>query len=115
MYHIVAYFDVPPERHQQFIDAALKDGRDSSDTEPGTKRFELISDEDNRNRFYLNEAYADEEAFCVHKGGASFKQFFDVIGIFAWGPTVILKGAQIPDTRRHARVSGSISSTTSST
>jgi hypothetical protein len=28
MYHVSSYFDVPTERIQEFVDAALEDGRD---------------------------------------------------------------------------------------
>jgi Antibiotic biosynthesis monooxygenase len=50
MYHIAAYFDVSPEHRQEFIDAALQDGRDSVAKEPGTNRFELIEDANSPNR-----------------------------------------------------------------
>jgi len=44
MYAIAVSFDIPAERHQEFIDAALEDGRDSAANEPGTLRFELVKD-----------------------------------------------------------------------
>jgi (4S)-4-hydroxy-5-phosphonooxypentane-2,3-dione isomerase len=100
MYHVASYFDVPPERHQEFIDAALEDRRDSLANEPGTKRFELIRDEENPNRFSLNEAYDDEAAFEDHKDGPYFKRFFDVIGDFAAGPTSLIKGTRVEDAAR---------------
>lgn len=46
MYHLVAAFDVLPEKHTEFLAAALKNGRDSRANEPGTKRFEVIKDEE---------------------------------------------------------------------
>jgi len=82
VYHIATYFDVPPERCQDFIRAALEDGRNSLANEHGTKRFELIQDK-NLKTFYLNEAYDDEAAFNEHVNGAFYKKFFDVIGAFA--------------------------------
>jgi autoinducer 2-degrading protein len=98
MYHIASYFDVPRERHQDFIKAALVDARDSCRNEPGTKRFELIRDKDNYNRFYLNEAYEDEQAFLDHCKGKYFKRFFDDIRPYASGPTPLIKGIQIEAT-----------------
>jgi autoinducer 2-degrading protein len=105
VYHIASYFDVAPERHREFIDAALEDGRNSSASEPGTKRFELIRDENNFNRFYLNEAYEDEAAFERHKCGDYYKEFFSVIRAFAFGPTVVINGTQIEDMAAEAPIS----------
>jgi autoinducer 2-degrading protein len=83
MYHIAAYFEVPPDHHEEFIRAALEDGCASVANEPGTKRFELVRDEDIRsNRFYLNEAYDDEAAFERHKSGRYYKRFFEIVDKF---------------------------------
>jgi autoinducer 2-degrading protein len=95
MYHIAACFDVHADRRQEFIDAALKDGRDSLAQEPGTKRFELIVDKENPNRFYLNEAYDDEAAFGAHVRGPHFKTFFDSIGWLAVEGPRVLEGTRI--------------------
>jgi (4S)-4-hydroxy-5-phosphonooxypentane-2,3-dione isomerase len=100
VYHIAAYFDVPPERRQEFIDAALEDGRNSVANEPGTKRFELIEDKKNPNRLYLNEAYDDKAAFNAHANGPYFKKFFDVIGAFAVEGPRLIEGTRIEDVAR---------------
>ncbi|MEV6098180.1 putative quinol monooxygenase [Nocardia sp. NPDC051981] len=97
MYHIAVSFDVPADRRDEFIAAALEDGRDSAADEPGTRRFELIADADNPNRFYLNEAYDDEAAFNLHAKGPHFARFFDIINSFATGPTWLIKGTRIED------------------
>ncbi len=97
MYHIAVAFTVPVERRQDFIDAALEDGRDSGVHEPGTLRFELIEDPEDPQRFYLNEAYADEAAFDAHCAGPYFAKFFEIIGEFAEGPTWLIKGATVQD------------------
>ncbi len=83
MYHIAVSWDVQPERVKEFIAAALKDGRDAGAAEPGTLRFELIADPDDQNRFYLNEAYADEAAFNAHAEGEFFKEFFAEVGPYS--------------------------------
>lgn len=49
MCHIAVHFDVRPEHRDEFIAAALEDGRNSGRDEPGTQRFELIVDEENPN------------------------------------------------------------------
>jgi len=76
MYIIVSRFQIKPKHRQDFIKAALQDGRNSRLNEPGTLRFELVQDESNPNRFYLSEAYKDKEAFDAHKKGRFFQEFF---------------------------------------
>lgn len=95
MYHLVASFDVKPEHRDDFIDAALADGRDSVDSEPGTRRFEVIVDADDPNRFYLNEAYDDAAAFEAHKMGPYLTRFFKAIEDYASKPTEPIKGTRI--------------------
>ena len=97
MYHIAVYFDVPQARRDEFIAAALEDGRNSAADEPGTRRFELIEDEQRPNRFYLNEAYDDATAFDVHAKGPHFERFFSLIEEFAQGPTWLIRGTRIED------------------
>jgi len=97
MYNVAVHFDVAPENQEAFIAAALKDGRESGAHEPGTRRFELIRDESDPNRFYLNEAYDDLEAFNVHAEGPYFKEFFEAIGPIAVGPTWLIRGNRIED------------------
>jgi (4S)-4-hydroxy-5-phosphonooxypentane-2,3-dione isomerase len=96
MYCIMAAFDVPPERHREFIAAALEDGYDSCVNEAGTRRLELIKDNDCANRFWLNEAYDDEAAFDDHVNGPYYAKFFGVVGVFATGNTTV-KGTQIEE------------------
>jgi autoinducer 2-degrading protein len=98
MYHIAVHFDVKPEHRDDFIAAALEDGRNSAADEPGTRRFELIADESNPNRFYLNEAYDDAAAFDVHGKGPHFARFFKLISSYVEGPTWLIKGNRIDDT-----------------
>jgi autoinducer 2-degrading protein len=97
MYHIAVTFDVQPEHRDEFIAAALEDGRNSAADEPGTRRFELIVDEQDPNRFYLNEAYDDAAAFDVHAKGPHFARFFELIEDYVDGPTFLIKGTRIED------------------
>ena len=97
MYNIAVYFEVKPEHRDHFIAAALEDGRNSA-AEPGTRRFELIADESNPNRFYLNEAYDDVAAFDVHAKGPHFARFFKAISGHVDGPTWLIKGNRIDET-----------------
>lgn len=97
MYHIAVSFDVPEQHREEFIAAALEDGRNSAADEPGTARFELIEDAEQRNRFYLNEAYDDKAAFDTHANGPHFDKFFAIIQDWAQGPTWLIKGERIED------------------
>lgn len=103
MYEIVATFDVRPESREEFINAALQDGRDSRASEPGTRRFELIRDvviegEGRTERFFLIEAYDDEAAFTEHKNGPHYKRFFEVIAEFANEDRArLLRGVRLDD------------------
>jgi autoinducer 2-degrading protein len=97
MYNIAVSFKVPSEHREDFINAALEDGRDSGANEPGTLRFELIADESDPNTFYLNEAYEDLDAFNAHADGEYFKEFFAAIGAYAEGPTWLIKGNRVED------------------
>lgn len=97
MYHVVVHFDIPAERRAAFVAAALADGRSSAATEPGTRRFELIADETDANRFYLDEAYEDAAAFQAHVDGPHFARFFDLIKEYAVGPTWLVRGTTIEE------------------
>ena len=108
MYQVVALFDVSAERKQEFIDAALQDGRDSLASEIGTRRFELLQvetpeDEGTAIRFALNEGYDDEAAFALHADGPHFTRFFAVIDGFAKQVKdnhLPIMGTQIEDANR---------------
>ncbi|WP_433178232.1 VOC family protein [Actinoallomurus sp. CA-150999] len=99
MYHVAVYFDVKPGHVDEFIAAAQQDGRDSGANESGTLRFELIADENNPNRFYLNEGYESLEAFNSHAEGPYFKKFFEIITPLVEGgaPTWLIRGNRVQD------------------
>jgi (4S)-4-hydroxy-5-phosphonooxypentane-2,3-dione isomerase len=101
MYHVAVHFDVDPEHRDDFIAAALEDGRNSNADEPGTQRFELIVDEENPNRLYLNEAYDDAAAFDIHANGPHFARFFELIKDYAEGPTWLIRGTRVEDRTPH--------------
>ncbi|MBG0511616.1 antibiotic biosynthesis monooxygenase [Agrobacterium sp. MOPV5] len=97
MYNVAVYFDVKPEHRDDFIAAAHEDGRNSAASEPGTRRFELIADETNPNRFYLNEAYDSLAAFELHSNGPHFAKFFEAISSYVEGPTWLIKGNRVDE------------------
>lgn len=94
-YHVLVQFDVPSDKREAFARAASRDARDSLATEPGTLRFDVIRDELNRNRFYLDEVYEDEAAFALHCSRPPFLDFFAEIDAYASGPVVVFKGYRL--------------------
>ena|SRR5436309_1842680 len=93
MYIVVVRLEIRPEHRQDFIKAAFQDGHDSNLNEPGTRRFELIQDESNPNRFYLSEVYEDQAAFEAHVNGPYFQAFAAAAsGYYAQKPTWLVKG-----------------------
>jgi len=99
VYHVAVYFDVKPGKAEEFVAASHEDGRDSDANEPGTLRFELIADENNPNRYYLNEGYESLEAFNTHAAGPYFQKFFETIVPLVEGgePTWLIRGNRVPD------------------
>ena len=95
VYQFVASFVVPPERRDDFVRLASKTGRDSVANEPGSRRFEVIADESDPNLFYLNEVYADVEAFNTHAAGPYFGAFFAEAGTYAEGPAWLMRGTLV--------------------
>ncbi|WP_440557363.1 putative quinol monooxygenase [Streptomyces sp. SCPE 10] len=92
MYTFLASFTVHPDHRDDFVDIALKTGRDSLANEPGSKDFTVVADEADPNLFYLNETYADEAAFRAHTEGPYFTTFFAEASKYAEGPTWLMKG-----------------------
>jgi (4S)-4-hydroxy-5-phosphonooxypentane-2,3-dione isomerase len=92
MYQLLVSFTVQPEHRDDFVRVAEKTGRDSLANEPGSDRFEVIADEESPNLFYLNEVYADIDAFNAHVNGPYFAAFFTEANTYAEGPTWLMRG-----------------------
>lgn len=97
MYQFAASFTVQPEHRDDFVRVARKTARDSLANEPGSHRFEVIADEENPDLFYLNEVYADAEAFRTHASGPYFRAFFAEASAYAEGPTWLMRGNLVGD------------------
>ncbi|MFD3587583.1 putative quinol monooxygenase [Streptomyces sp. NPDC058683] len=97
MYQFLVSFTVQPEHRDDFVRAAGRTARDSLANEPGSHRFEVIADEENADVFYLNEVYADADAFEAHAGGPYFAAFFAEASAYAAGPTWLMRGNVIAD------------------
>ena len=57
----------------------------------------VIADEADPNVFYLNEVYADVDAFKAHAEGPYFGAFFTEASVYAQGPTWLMKGNLVGD------------------
>ncbi|MCE7005318.1 antibiotic biosynthesis monooxygenase [Kibdelosporangium philippinense] len=97
MYQFLVSFTVQPEHRDDFIRVATKTARDSLANEPGSRRFEVIADEENPEVIYLNEVYADAEAFNTHASGPYFSAFFAEASAYANGPTWLMRGNAVGD------------------
>jgi autoinducer 2-degrading protein len=97
MYQFLVSFTVQPDRRDDFIRAAHKTARDSLANEPGSLRFEVIADAENPDLFYLNEVYADLDAFNAHANGPYFGAFFAEASAYAEGPTWLMRGNLVGD------------------
>ncbi|MBK3578257.1 antibiotic biosynthesis monooxygenase [Streptomyces sp. MBT65] len=97
MYQFLVSFTVQPDRREDFVRAARRTARDSLANEPGSQRFEVVADEDNPDVFYLNEVYADVDAFDAHAAGPYFAAFFAEAGAYAEGPTWLMRGNVVGD------------------
>jgi quinol monooxygenase YgiN len=86
-----------PDHRDDFVRAAKKTARDSLANEPGSERFEVIADEQNPDVFYLNEVYADADAFNTHAGGPYFGAFFAEASNYAEGPNWLMRGNLVGD------------------
>jgi (4S)-4-hydroxy-5-phosphonooxypentane-2,3-dione isomerase len=92
VYQFLVSFTVQPQHREDFVRAAQRTARDSLAHEPGAKRFEVVTDEENPELLYLNELYADVEAFNAHATGPYFGAFFAEVSAYAEGPTWLMKG-----------------------
>lgn len=97
MYQFLVSFTVQPERRDDFVRAAKRSAHDSLANEPGSCRFEVIADEENPDLYYLNEVYADADAFSAHASGPYFAAFFAEASAYAEGPTWLMKGTLVGD------------------
>ncbi|MEV0251788.1 putative quinol monooxygenase [Nocardia sp. NPDC050712] len=92
MYQIVVSFTVDSGKRDAFRDAALRAHTTAVENEPGTKRFDIVVDEWNPSRFYINEGYADQAAFQAHVDAASTKEFLAEVQQYCSGPDFLVRG-----------------------
>ena len=78
MHVTLVYIEILPDKVDEFIEATRKNHLNSTQ-EPGNRRFDVLRDASDPNRFLLYEAYATEAYAKAHKETAHY---------FAWRETV---------------------------
>jgi autoinducer 2-degrading protein len=58
--------NIKPERVNEFMDV-FRANHEGSIKEPGNLRFDVLQDPDIATRFFIYEAYQDDEAVLAHK------------------------------------------------
>lgn len=66
--------EVRPGQEEAF-ETATKENHRGSILEPGVLRFDVLKDAENPGRYYLYEAYRDEEATAAHKETDHYKRW----------------------------------------
>jgi autoinducer 2-degrading protein len=90
MYSLMFRFDVLPERREDFRSMCQLHAAECLREEPGTRGFRFLQDEEDPNRFYVFESYADPEACRVHNDGPILARTLAQGGPMLAGPTAPL-------------------------
>ena len=75
---VLVHVHVKPDCIEAFREASLENARNSFE-EPGIARFDVLQDNDDPNRFILNEVYRDAEAPAAHKETAHYAAWRDTV------------------------------------
>ncbi len=75
---VLVHVHVKPDCVQDFREASLENARNSIQ-EPGIARFDVLQDNDDPNRFILNEVYRDADAPAAHKETAHYAAWRDTV------------------------------------
>jgi quinol monooxygenase YgiN len=75
MYVVAVDFAIKPERLKEFMPLMLENARQSQETEPGCRQFDVCADPGRREAVFLYEVYDDRKAFEAHLATAHFKRF----------------------------------------
>lgn len=92
MYALLVQIDILPEHRDAFIAAMSGHARRARENEPGTVRFDVITDEKEPNRAYFYEVYSDKAAFDAHAKGESLAVYREETKGWAVGTTIVGRG-----------------------
>ena len=75
---VLVHVHVKPDCLEAFRTASLENARNSIQ-ELGIARFDVLQDNDDPNRFILNEVYRTEDAPAAHKETAHYKKWRETV------------------------------------
>jgi quinol monooxygenase YgiN len=75
---VLVHVHVKHDCIEAFREASLENARNSIE-EPGIARFDVLQDNDDPNRFILNEVYRDAEAPAAHKETVHYAAWRDTV------------------------------------
>ena len=75
---VLVHVHVKPDCLEAFRTASLQNARNSIQ-EPGIARFDVLQDNEDPNRFILNEVYRTEDAPAAHKETAHYKKWRETV------------------------------------
>ena len=75
---VLVHVHVKPDCLEAFRIASLENARNSIQ-EPGIARFDVLQDNEDPNRFILNEVYHTEDDPTAHKETAHYKKWRDTV------------------------------------
>ncbi len=76
MFALLYYVKAKPGRREELVDFLNWDCKVSNEQEEGTLLFNFLEDPENKNAFYVYEAYRDKAAFEQHKKNEPVQSFF---------------------------------------
>ncbi len=85
MHVTLVEINVKPDKVQEFL-AVFRQNHLGSVQEPGNLRFDVLQDEQSPNRFYIYEAYRDEQAVAAHKKTAHYLRCVEQLEPLMTGP-----------------------------
>jgi quinol monooxygenase YgiN len=86
MYILMMQLKVQENRIDDFIVAATEDARNSVESEPGCRQFDVVQDTNDSTSFAFYQVFDDEAAFLAHTQTAHFKSAHPVIDELIDGP-----------------------------
>lgn len=75
MFVVTVNFEIKVEHIELFMEAMLRQARNSLENEEGCLQFDVCRDRKNENRVFLYEVYTDAAAFDEHLKTAHFLDF----------------------------------------
>jgi quinol monooxygenase YgiN len=88
MFVVTVAFRSVPDRATDFLAALRENAATSLRDEPGCHRFDVCTDPDDPEAFFLYELYTDAQAFEAHKATRHFLAFDALVRDWTAGKTV---------------------------